>query len=76
MDEKKTGDELRDREAKDSSTHADTGSGGAYGPPEVGERGDPQRDSESGVPREPVEEEPGDLSPEDQPGMGKETHGG
>ena len=32
MDEKATGDELRDREAKDSSTRSEGGSPGAYGP--------------------------------------------
>jgi hypothetical protein len=76
MDEEKTGDELRDREAKDSSTRSETGSPGAYGPPEVGERGDPQRDPESGVPREEAQSEPGDIEPDDDPSMGKETRGG
>ena len=75
-EESKTGDELRQREAKDSTTSMDTGSAGAYGPPEVGERGDPQRDPESGVPRDPVKPEPGDIDPADEPGMGKDTHGG
>ncbi len=75
-DDKKTGDKLRENEATDNTTDWDTGSGGAYGPPEMGERGDPQRDPESGVPREPAKKEPGDLEPADQPGIGKDTHGG
>ena len=76
MEEDKTDDEVREREAKDSSTSSESGSPGAYGPPESGERGDPQRDPESGVPREPVKPEPGDIKPTDDPEMGKETRGG
>lgn len=76
MDADKTGDELREREAKDSTTRSETGGPGSYGPPEVGERGDPQREPESGVPREPVEEEPGDIKATDDPEMGRETRGG
>ncbi len=78
MDEEKTtetNEEQRKREVKDSTTDHDLGSGGAYGPPVFGERGDPKRDAESGVPREPAQSEPGDLEPADQPGQGKETHG-
>jgi hypothetical protein len=76
MDEKQTDDAAREREAKDSSTRSESGSPGAYGPPEHGERGNPQRDPESGVPRESVESEPGDIKPTDDPEMGKETRGG
>lgn len=79
MDEEKTtetNEEQRKREAKDMTTDHDLGSGGAYGPPVTGERGDPKRDPESGVPREPAKSEPGDMAPADQPGQGKETHGG
>lgn len=75
-DRDRTDDDVRTRETKDSSTHAETGAPGAYGPPEVGERGNPQRDPESGVPREEVEPEPGDIDPKDDPSMGKETRGG
>ncbi len=75
MDEKKTGDETREREAKDTTTDWDTGSGGGYGPPNVGERGDPQRDPESKADREPVKSEPGDIPPTEDPTLGKETHG-
>ena len=79
MDEEKTtetNEEQRKREAKDMTTDHDLGSGGAYGPPVLGERGDPKRDPESGVPREEAKSEPGDMAPADQPGQGKETHGG
>ena len=76
MEASKSDDEAREREAKDSSTRGEGGSPGAYGPPETGERGNPQRDPESGVPREPVESEPGDIEPTDDPEMGKETRGG
>jgi hypothetical protein len=76
MDADKTKDEVREREAKDSSTRSETGSPGAYGPPEHGERANPQRDPESGVPRDPIESEPGDMDPKDDPTLGKETRGG
>ena len=69
-------DDTRDEKGqgdKDSDTRSEHGSGGGHGPPETGERGDPQRDSESG---DPVEAEPGDIAPADQPGQGKDTHGG
>ena len=72
----KTSDEQRQREAKDSTTRSEPGSPGAYGPPELGERANPQRDPESGVPRETPEPEPGDIDPNDDPEMGKETRGG
>ena len=42
----------------------------------AGAKGDPQRDAESGVPREPAPEEERDIDPEDDPELGKETRGG
>ena len=79
MDEEKTtetNEEQRKREAQDVTTDHDLGSGGAYGPPVTGERGDPKRDPESGVPREEPDSEPGDIKPTDDPTLGKDTHGG
>ncbi len=78
MDEEKTtetNEEQRNRETKDTSTD-DLGSESAYGPPSFGERGDPKRDPESGVPREEPGSEPGDLAATDDPNMGKESRGG
>ena len=74
--DKDTEDAQREREAKDSGTRAHTGGPANYGPPEFGERSDPKKDPESGVPREPVKPEPGDIAPKDDPEMGKETRGG
>ena len=76
MESEKTRDEQRQQEAKDTSTDFDLGSGGGHGPPATGERGDPKRDPESGVPREEAKPEPGDIKPTDDPEMGKETRGG
>lgn len=76
MESEKTRDEQRQQEAKDTSTDSAQGSGGAHGPPMTGERGDPKRDPESGVPREEAKPEPGDIKPTDDPEMGKETRGG
>ena len=75
MESEKTREEQRQQEAKDTSTDFDLGSGGGHGPPATGERGDPKRDPESGVPRERPEPEPGDLDAKDDPTLGKETHG-
>ena len=75
MESEKTREEQRQQEAKDTSTDFDLGSGGGHGPPATGERGDPKRDPESGVPREQAGPEPGDMDPEDDPTLGKETRG-
>lgn len=70
MDADKTTDETGQ---DDSSTRSEHGSGGGHGPPETGERGDPDRESSDSS--EPVKE-PGDIEPTDDPEMGKETRGG
>lgn len=76
MEADDTKDEVREREAKDSTNRSEGGAPGAYGVPEHGERADPQRDPQSDVPRDPVPSEPGDTEAKDDPTIGKETRGG
>ncbi len=68
-------DEIRNREAVDSSSEDSGGSGGAWGPPVLGEKANRDRDAESLVDREPVEAEEGDIPPKDDPSLGRETRG-